>query len=106
MRSGLQKFSNGIFVPPYFCFRLEANATTCFTIGDDTNLVRFDVPGKYSDRESYWAMTIWAMFSKSHVFPALSPMKQAVQKYWSKDYDALRAIIVPYTLLLLNSRPF
>jgi len=38
-----------IFIQPYFCFRLDANATTGFTIGDDIDLLKFDVPGKFSD---------------------------------------------------------
>ena len=41
--------NHGIFVQPYFCFRLDANATTGFTIGDDIDLLKFDVPGKFSD---------------------------------------------------------
>ena len=39
--------NHGIFVQPYFCFRHDANATTGFTIGDDTDLVKYDVPGKF-----------------------------------------------------------
>jgi len=71
--------NHGIFVQPYFCFRLEANATAGFTIGDDADLVKFDVPGKFSAQEPYWAMSIWTALSKSHLFPALSPMKLTVQ---------------------------
>ena len=71
--------NHGIFVQPYFCFCLEANATTGFTFGDDTDLVKFDVSIIFIVREPFWAMTIWTALSKSHVFSAGSPMKLAVQ---------------------------
>ena len=79
--------NHGIFVQPYFCFRLAANATTGFTIGNDTDLVKFDVPEKFSDRESLWAMTIHTALSKSYVFPAGSFMQRAVVDNWGKGYD-------------------
>ena len=97
-------FSIHAAVQPYFCFCLEANATAGFTFGDDIDLVKFDVPGKFSDRGPFWAMTIWTALSKSHVFSAGSPMKLAVQINWSKGYDALHAIVVPF--LVMNSLPF
>ena len=94
--------NHGIFVQPYFCFRLEANAITGFTIGDDTDLVKFDVPGKFSNREQHWAMTIYTALSKSHVFPAGSTMQRAVTDNWEKGYDVLRAIIVPFHPLIIE----
>jgi len=90
--------NHGIFVQPYFCFRLEANATTSFTVGDETDLVKFDLPGKFSVREAYWAMTIWTALAKPHVFPALSPMKTVVETNWSKGH----AIIVPLHPLVIE----
>ena len=94
--------NHDIFVQPYFCFRLDANATKGFTIGNDTDLVKFDLPGKYIDREQYWAMTIWAALSKTHVFSADSAMKKAVVGNWSNSYDAIRAIIVPLHPLVIE----
>ena len=49
----------------YFCFQLDANATPDFTIGDDTDLFQFDLPGKFSVRKLYWAMTIWIALTMS-----------------------------------------
>ena len=99
--------NHGIFVQPYFCFRLEANATTGFTIGDDTDLVKFDVPRKFSDREQHWAITIYTALSKSHVFPAGSTMKQAVIDNWGKGYDVLRVLSLSLFIhLLLNNLQF
>ena len=86
----------------YFCFRLEANATTRFTYGDDTDLEQFDIPGKFRVLMDYWTTQIWSALSKSHVFPANSPIKMAVETNWSKGYDALRAIIVPNQSLVIE----
>ena len=60
-------------------FRLEANATTGFTCGDDADLEKFDIPGKFCVLMDYWTTKIWSALSKSHVFPANSPMKIAVE---------------------------
>ena len=89
----------GIFVQPYFCFRHNANSTTGFTIGDDTDLIKYDVPKKFSVQERHWSLTIYNTLSQSKIFPAGSSMKNAVTHNYSKGYDALRAIIAPRHLL-------
>ena len=50
----------------------------------------------------YWTTKIWSALSKTHVFPANSPMKIAVESNWSKGYDALCAIIVPNHPLVIE----
>ena len=71
--------AHGFYVQSYFCFCLEVNTTTGFTCGNDTDLEKFDIPGKFRANMDYWTTKIWSALSNMHVFPANSPMKIAVE---------------------------